>query len=171
MVWFQVDIPLTLGCLLMAAMLDLRVFKVGLLVAGIVLLFSAIGVMVLGTRLGMIPGNAVPVLSIMVWLASVLSAIRRWFRSKRTSEQFGSTADREMALSSGAWMLNPTRGLTGHIASEFRFTKLISDPSGSTVYGVVLGEAGWVGPIELVRLHEHDGKVSPVRTFEHSLNS
>jgi hypothetical protein len=67
--------------------------------------------------------------------------------------------------------LNPTRGLTGQIASEFQFTKLISDPSGSTVYGVVLGEAGWVGPIELVRLHEHDGKVSPVRTFEHSLNS
>ncbi|HKE29292.1 MAG TPA: hypothetical protein VKB88_43375 [Bryobacteraceae bacterium] len=86
------DIPLTLGCLLMAAMLDLRVFKVGLLVASIVLMFSAIGVMVFGTKLGMVPANAVPVLSIMVWLACVLSVIHRWFRSKRPGERFVSAA-------------------------------------------------------------------------------
>jgi hypothetical protein len=184
MVWLQVDIPLTLGCLVMAAMLDLRVFKLGLLVASIVLMFSAIGVMVLGTKfsaigvmvfgtkLGMIPANAVPVLSIMVWLACLLSAIRRWFRSKRPCEPFGSTADREMALSGGAWMLNPTtRRVTSQIASEFHYNKLISDPSGSTLYGVVLGEAGWVGPVQLVRLHEQDGRVSPVLTFEHTVNS
>jgi hypothetical protein len=172
MVWFQVDIPLVLGCLLMAAMLDLRVFKLGLLVASIVLMLSAIGVIVFGTTLGMIPANAVPVLSIIVWLASVLSAIRRWFRSKRPCEPFGSTADRtgtyEMALSGEAWMLNPTtRRLTSQIASEFHCNKLISEPPGSTLYGVVLvlGEA-WVGPVQLVTLHEQDGRVPLVRTFE-----
>jgi hypothetical protein len=163
MVWFQVDIPLTLGCLVMAAMLDLRVFKLGLLVASIVLMFSAIGVMVFGTKLGMIPANAVPVLSIMVWLASVLSAIRRRFRSKRPCELFGSTADRKMALSSGAWMLNPTtRRLASPIASESHFIRLISGSSGSTFHGVVLGDAGWVVPVQLVRLHEQDGRVPPV---------
>lgn len=108
----------------MAAILDVRVFKLGLLVASIVLMFSAIGVMVFGTKLGAIPANAVPVLSIMVCLACVLSALCRWFRSKRPSEPFGSTADRtetyEMALPGGAWMLSPTtRGLTSQIASEF----------------------------------------------------
>jgi hypothetical protein len=71
----------------MAAMLDLRVCKLGLLVASIVLMFSAIGVMVFGTKLAMIPANAVPVLSIMVWLASVLSAIRRRFRSSRPGDR------------------------------------------------------------------------------------
>jgi hypothetical protein len=179
MVWFQVNIPLVLGCLLMAALMDLRVFKLGLLVASIllllvasiVLMFSATGVIVFGTRLGILSANAVPVLSVMVWLACVVSAIRRWFPSKRPYEPFDSTADRtaacEMALSGGAWMLNPTtRLLTGQIASESDLNKLISRPSGSTLYGVVLGEAGWVQPVQLVRLHEQDGRVPLARAFE-----
>jgi hypothetical protein len=86
-------------------------------------------------------------------------------------EPFGSTADRtgacERALPGGAWMLDTTTGrLTHQIASEFHFNKLISDRSGSTLYGVVLGEAGWNGPVQLVRLDERDGKVLQARTFE-----
>jgi hypothetical protein len=152
----------------MAALMDLRVFKLGLLVASILLMFSAI---VFGTKLEIIPANAVTVLSVMVWLACVVSVIHRWFRSKPPYEPFGSTADRaatgEMALSGGAWMLNATtRRPTNQIASEFHFNKLISGPSGSTLYGVVLGEAGWVGPVQLVRLHEQDGRVPLARAFE-----
>lgn len=85
MVWFQVDIPLVLGLLLMAALMDLRVFKLGLLVASILLMVSATGVIVFGTKLGIIPAHAVAVLSVMVWLACVVSVIRRRFRSKRPS--------------------------------------------------------------------------------------
>ena len=86
-------------------------------------------------------------------------------------EPFGSKADRtgtcEMALPGGAWMLDTRTGrLTNQTASEFHFNKLISDRSGSTLYGVVLGEAGWDGPVQLVRLDERDGKVLQTRTFE-----
>jgi hypothetical protein len=84
-------------------------------------------------------------------------------------EPFGNTTDRacERALPGGAWMLDTTTGrLTNQIASEFHFNKLISDRSGSTLYGVVLGEAGWNGPVQLVRLDERDGKVLQARTFE-----
>jgi hypothetical protein len=171
MVWFQVDIPLVLGLLLMAALMDLRVFKLGLLVASILLTFSATGVIVFGTKLGVIPAHAVAILSVMVWLACVVAVIRRWFRSKRPYEPLGTRADRpgscEMALIDGASMLNPTtKRLTSPIASEFQFIKPISGQSGSTLYGVVLGEAGWVGAVELVRLHGEDGRVPLARTFE-----
>jgi len=139
----------------MAAMLDLRVFKLGLLVAGIVLMLSAVGVMVFGSRLGVIPANAVPILSITVWLACIFSAIRRWSRSKRGVAH--RTATYEMALSGEAWMLNP---------ATRRLTSQISEPPGSTLYGLVVGEAAWVGPIQLVRLHEQDGTVPSVRTLD-----
>lgn len=127
----------------MAAVLDSRVFKLSLLVAGIALMLSGIGVVAFGTKLGMISADAVPMLSITVWLACALSAVRRWLRSKRPGEPL---SDREMALSSGAWTL---------------------DPSGSTLYGV-LGEADRIGPVQLLRLHKQDGRV-PVRTSEHSV--
>src|SRR5215467_3994828 len=87
MVWFQVNIPLVVGCLLMAALMDLRVFKLCLAFASILLVFLGAGVIVFGTKLGMIPANAVPILSVMVWLGCVGSVIRRWFRSKRPCEQ------------------------------------------------------------------------------------
>ena len=166
MVWFQVDIPLVVGLLLMAALMDLRVFKLGLLVASILLMFSATGVIVFGTKLGIIPAHAVAVLSVMVWLACVVSVIHRRF----TYEPFGSRADRpetcEMALIDGASMLSPTtKRLTSQISSEFQFIKPISGQSGSTLYGVVLGEAGWVGAVQLVRLHGEDGWVPLPRTF------
>lgn len=170
MVWFQVDIPLVVGLLLMAALMDLRVFKLGLLVASILLMFSATGVIVFGTKLGIIPTHAVAVLSVMVWLACVASVIGRRFRSKRPYEPFGSRADRpetcEIALTDGASMLSPTtKRLTSQISSEFQFIKPISGQFGSTLYGVVLGEAGWVGAVELVRLHREDGWVPLPRTF------
>jgi hypothetical protein len=62
MVWFQVNVPLVAGCLLMAALLDLRLFKLCLLVAGILLMFLAVGMMVLGTTLGTLPTSAIAVL-------------------------------------------------------------------------------------------------------------
>lgn len=83
----------------MAAMLDLRVFKLGLLVCSIVLMVLGLGVMAFRTTLGMIPPNAVPVLSISVWLTCAFSAIRRWLGSKRPDGPFGNRAV--------AWMLNP----------------------------------------------------------------
>ena len=145
MVWFQVNIPLAVGCLLMAALMDLRVFKLCLAIASILLVFLGAGVMVFGTKLGMIPANAVPILSVMVWLGCVGSVIRRWFRSKRPCEQLGRTADGtgtcEMAVSGGAWMLDPTtERLAGQIASDFHLNRLILGPSGSTLSVVVLGE-------------------------------
>jgi hypothetical protein len=170
MVWFEVNVPLVVGCLLMAALMDLRLFKLCLLVASILLMFLAAGVIVFGTKLGMIPANAVAVLSVMVWLGCVVSVIRRWFRSKRPYVPFGSKADRTAtcvtALSGGTRMLDPTTGrLTSQIASEFHFNRLISGPSGSRVYGVVLGEAGWDGPVQLVRLDEPDGRLLPFVAF------
>ena len=91
---------------------DLRLFKLCSLVASILLMFSATGVIVFGMKLGIIPANAVAVLSVMVWLACVVSVIRRRFRSKRPYEPFGSRADRpetcEAALIDGASMFSPT---------------------------------------------------------------
>jgi hypothetical protein len=147
----------------MAALMDLRVFKLCLLVASILLMLMSAGVMVLGTKVGIIPANAVPVLSVMVWLGCVVSVMRRWFRSKRPYESFGRKADRTAtyatALSGGAWMVDPSTGrLTSQVASEFHFNRLISDPSGSTLYGVVLGEAGWNGRVQLVRLVHRMGE-------------
>lgn len=155
----------------MAALMDLRVFKLGLLVASILLTFSSVAVIVFGTKLGIIPAHAVAVLSVMVWLACVISGIRRWFRSRRSDEPSGSTADStgacEMALPDGAWILNPTtRRLTSQLASEVYSNELISGLSGSTLCGVVLGEAGWLGPVQLVRLGEQDGRVPLARTLE-----
>jgi hypothetical protein len=152
----------------MAALMDLRLFKLCLLVASILLMFLAAGVMVFGTKQGFIPANAIAVLSVMVWLACVVPVIRRWFRSSRP---FSSKADRsatcETAWPGGAWVLDPATGrLTSQIASEFHFNRLISGPSGSTLHGVVLGEAGWDGPVHLVRLDERDGRVLQARTFE-----
>ena len=64
-------------------------------------------------------------------------------------------------------MLDTKTGrLTRQIASEFHFNNLISDRAGSTLYGVVLGEAGWDGPVQLVRLDGRDGRVLRARTFE-----
>jgi hypothetical protein len=152
----------------MAALMDLRLFKLCALVASILLMLLAAGVMVFGTKQGFIPANAVPVLSVMVWLGCLVPVIRRWFRARRP---FGSNTDRaaacEPAWSGGAWMLERTTGrLTSQIASEFHFNRLISGPSGSTLHGVVLGEAGWDGPVHLVRLDERDGRVLQARTFE-----
>jgi len=154
----------------MAALMDLRVFKFGLLVASILLMFSATGVIVFGTKLGMIPAHAVAVLSVMVWLACAVSVIRRRFGSKRPYEPFGSSADRpetcETALIDGASMLNPmTKRMTSQISSEFQFIKPISGQFDSTLYGVVVGEAGRVGAVQLVRLHGEDGRVPLPRTF------
>lgn len=170
MVWFEVNIPLVVGCLLMAALMDVRVFKLCLLVASILLIFLAAGVMIFGTKLGIIPANAVAFLSVMVWLGCVVSVVRRWFGSKRPDERFGKaerTATYETALSGGAGMLDSrTVRLTNQFASEFHFNRLISGPSGSMLYGVVLGEAGWDGRVQLVRLDEPDGRVLPARNFE-----
>jgi hypothetical protein len=167
MVWFEVNVPLVAGCLLMAALMDLRLFKLCLLVASILLMFLAAGVMVFGTKLGIIQANAVAVLSVMVWLGCVFSGIRRWLHSKRPYERFGSNADRttfETALSGGTRMLDPTTERLSQVASEFHFNRLISDPSASKPYGVVLGEAGLAGPAQLVRLDERDLSVLEGRT-------
>ena len=85
-------------------------------------------------------------------------------------EPFGSKADRtlscEMALPGGAWMVDIATGrLANQIASEFHFSRLIADRSGSTLYGVVLGKADWNGPVRLVRLDGRDGKLMRSRTF------
>ena len=145
----------------MAALMDLRLFKLCSLVASILLMFLAAGVMVYGTKLEMIPTNAVPVLSVIVWLTCAVSGIRRWFRSKPPDEPFGrrATVACDTALSGEAWMLDSaTRRLNSQTASEFHFNRQISGPSGSTLYGVVLGEAGWAGPVQFVRIDDRDGK-------------
>jgi hypothetical protein len=171
MVWFQVNIPLVAGCLLMAALMDLRFFKRCSLVASILFTFLAVGAMVFGSRLAIIPANAVAVLSVMVWLGCVASMMRRRFGSKRPQEQFGSKADLtgtgEAVLCGGAWMLDPaTERLQRQIASEFHLNRPLLDSSGSTLYGVGLGEAGWNGRVQLFRFDEWDGSVLQTRTFE-----
>jgi hypothetical protein len=157
MLWFQVDIPLVAGCLLMAALMDLRLFKLCLLVASILLMLLSVGVIVFGTRLEMISANAVSVLSVVVWLGCVVSVIGRWFRSKHAYEPFGRKANpiitSEKALSAGIWMLDPATGrLIDQMAPEAHSNRLISAPSGRILYGVVLGEAGWAGPVQLIKL-------------------
>jgi hypothetical protein len=86
-------------------------------------------------------------------------------------EPFGSKADRTgtcgMALPGGVWMLDATTGrLTGQVASEFHFNRLIPDASGSTLYGVALDNRNWNGPVQIVRLNGRDGTVMQTRTFE-----
>jgi hypothetical protein len=164
MVWFQVNIPLVVGCFLMAALMDLRLFKLCLLVSGILLTFLAAGVIVFGTKLEIVAANAVPVLSVWVWLSCVVSVACRWFRSKPPYEPFGRKAipavKCETALSAEAWVFDPATGrLICQNASEFRFNRLISGPSGSTVYSVALGEAGGAGPVQFVRLDDRDGGI------------
>ena len=166
----------------MAALMDLRVFRLCMLVASILLMLMSAGVLVFGAKVGIIPANAVPVLSVMVWLGCVVSVMRRWFRSKRPYEPFSRKADRtgtcETAFSGGAWMLDPATGrLTSQIASEFHFNRLISCPSGSTLYGVVLGEAGWNERVQLVRLDNGMGGfwwlelARPAISVEHEIQS
>jgi hypothetical protein len=158
MLWFQVDVPLVAGCLLMAALMDLRLFKWCLLIASILLMLLSAGVIVFGTKLEMIPANAVSVLSVVVWLGCVVSVITRRFRSKRAYQPFGRKADEptvthEETLSGGAWMLGAAPGrLIAQMPSELHSNRLISPPSGRMLYGVVLGEAGWAGPVELIKL-------------------
>ena len=140
----------------MAALMDLRLFKLCLLVASILLMLLSVGVIVFGTKLEMISANAVSVLSVVVWLGCVTSVIGRWFRSKR-AEPFGRKADpiviSEKALSAGTWMLDPATGtLIDQMATAAHSNRLISPPSGRILYGVVLGEAGWAGPVQLIKL-------------------
>lgn len=117
----------------MAALMDLRLFKLGLLVGSMALMFLAAGMIVFGTRLEIVRANAVAVLSVMVWLGCVVSVMRRWFCPKRSYKVFGRTGERrgtyEKALA--AWM-------SGRMATEFHFKRLISDPSDSMVHGVLL---------------------------------
>jgi hypothetical protein len=157
MLWFQVDVPLVAGCLLMAALMDLRLFKLFLVVASILLMLLAAGVIVFGTKLEMIPANAVSVLSVVVWLGCVVSVIRRWFHTKRAHPPFGRKADltvtHERALSGEAWMLDTATGrMIAQMPSEVHSNRLISPPSGRILYGVVLGETGWTGPVQLIKL-------------------
>ena len=170
MVWFQVDIPLVAGCLLMAALMDLRLFKLCLLVASILLMLLSAGVIVFGTKLEMIPANAVAVLSILVWLGCAVSTISRWFGSKRSFEPFGRKAHPtvmyERALPGGAWMFEAATGrLVGQMGSELQCDRVISPRSDWTLYGVVLGEGDWVGPAQLVRLHEQDGRPAALKAM------
>lgn len=85
-------------------------------------------------------------------------------------ESFGGKADRAacgIPLPGGAWRLDTATGrLTNQVASEFHFNKLVSDLSGSTLYGVALGAAAWNGPVQVVRLNGRDGTVLQTRTFE-----
>jgi len=141
----------------MAALMDLRLFKLCLLLASILLVLLAAGVIVFGTKLDIISANAVSVLSVVVWLGCVASVIRRWLRSKRGYEAFSRKSDLtvtcEKALSGGAWMLDPAAGrLIDQMTSEVHYNRLISPPSGRILYGVVLGEAGWAGPVQLIKL-------------------
>lgn len=141
----------------MAALMNLRLFKLCLLIASILLMLLAAGVMVFGTKLEMIPANAVSVLSVMVWLGCGVSVITRWLRAKHACVPFGRKADPtitfEKALSAGPWMSDPANGrLIDQMASEFHCNRVLSSPSGRILYGVVLGEAGWAGPVRLVKL-------------------
>lgn len=137
--------------------MDLRLFKLCLLVASILLMLLSVFAIAFGTELEMISANAVSVLSVVVWLGCVVSVIGRWFRSKRAYEPFGRKGDRivtsEKALSAGTWMLDPATGrMIDQMASEAHSNRLISSPSGRILYGVVLGEAGWAGPVQLIKL-------------------
>jgi hypothetical protein len=144
----------------MAALMNLRLFKLCLLVASVLLMFLGVGVIVFGTTLGTIPTYAVGVLSVMVWLCCAVSAITRWLRSQPPYQQLGSKVTRtgtwEAALPGGARMLDlPPGRLTGPIASESHFDRLISDPS-----------AGWEGLVPLVTLDAGDGTILEARSFD-----
>jgi hypothetical protein len=78
----------------MAALLDLRRFKLCLLVSSVLLIFLAVGMIVFGTRQEIIPAHAIDVLSVMVWLGCIISVIPRWLRSKLPYDPFGGEADR-----------------------------------------------------------------------------
>jgi hypothetical protein len=85
-------------------------------------------------------------------------------------ESFGSKSDRTggcpNALPGGAWILDPATGqLSGAIATGIHFNRLAANRSGSMLYGVDPGDAGWGGPVRLVALDGQSYRVVESRTF------
>jgi hypothetical protein len=86
-------------------------------------------------------------------------------------EPFGSKADRTAvcgaALPGGAWVVDPaTGGLRKQIAPEFRFSHVVPDTAGTSLYGVALGVEGWDGPVRIVKLDAREGTPLESRTFD-----
>ena len=85
-------------------------------------------------------------------------------------EPFGSKSDRThgcpAALPGGAWILDPATGqLSGPIAPDVHFNRLVANHSGSMLYGVDPGDAAWRGPVRLVTLDSQTYRVVESRTF------
>ena len=85
-------------------------------------------------------------------------------------EPFGSKSDRThgcpAALPGGVWILDPPTGqLSGPIAPDVHFNRLVANHSGSMLYGVDPGDAEWRGPVRLVALDSQDYRVVESRTF------
>ena len=122
----------------------------------------------LGAGIRVAPFNEAPGCHAMIPVSKSLAAAGT---SLFLYEPFGSKADRAgtcaTSLPGGAWRLDTATGrLTNPVASQFHFNSLVSDRSGSTLYGVALGTAAWNGPIQVVRLNALDGTVLQTRTFE-----
>jgi hypothetical protein len=85
-------------------------------------------------------------------------------------ESFGSKSDRTVGcastLAGGAWILDPSNGqLSGPIAPDIHFNRLTANRSGSRLYGVDPGNAGWAGPVRVVTLDSEDYRLIQSRIF------
>ena len=79
----------------------------------------------------------------------------------------GDTLACHTQLPGGAWRLDPATGrLTGYLAPEFRFFSLLSNQSGSALYGIDPGSPNWSGPVRLVSLDARDGTTLKTRSFD-----
>jgi hypothetical protein len=79
-------------------------------------------------------------------------------------EEFGFKGDRRnqcgRSVPGGAWAVDPVTGqLTGQIAPDLHFSVLVSDRTGSELYGLSAEGQNWGPPAELVRIDPRDGRI------------
>jgi hypothetical protein len=79
-------------------------------------------------------------------------------------EEFGFKVDRRNECAGrvpgGAWVVDPATGqLTRQIAPNLHFSAVLSDRTGSELYGLSAEDPNWELPAELVRMDTSDGRI------------
>src|SRR5262249_4805129 len=79
-------------------------------------------------------------------------------------EVFGFIGDRRAncrrAVPGGAWIIDSASGrLVRQIAPDLHFSALLTNRTGTMVYGLSTGDAKWESRVQLVRMDARDGRV------------
>jgi hypothetical protein len=86
-------------------------------------------------------------------------------------EWFGGKIDRRRRcgeqIPGGAWIVDPTTGrLLNRVAPKLHFSKLISNQTGTELYGLTSGHADSQGPVTLIRIDARTGRVVQSRALD-----